>query len=101
MKCAQGTVLLKKRSNVLDSAECKEGDVRFRRWEYWGLSSYFILHYTGDHTIYESFGHRGAKDPKKPFIRSAPFVNEKVNVCENYTRYYNNYVYDLYCVSVI
>ena len=55
-----------------------EGDPSFRRWEYWGYGSYFLLHYTGDHKVYESFSHRSCKNSKRPFIRSAPFVKEKV-----------------------
>lgn len=64
----------KKRSNAVDDISLKkgEGDDRFRRWEYWGIGSYFLLHYTGDHTVYTSFQHRSAITQKKPFIRSAP-----------------------------
>lgn len=71
---------IKKRSNAVDSEilSQKEGDDRFRRWEYWGYKCYFLLHYTGDHTVYKAFPHRSLKQAPKPFIRSAPFVKEKV-----------------------
>ena len=36
------------------------------------------MHYTGDHSVFKNFEHRGSKKNKKPFIRSAPFVKEKV-----------------------
>ena len=70
----------KKRSNAVDNISLKknEGDSLFRRWEYWGVESYFILHYTGDHSIYTAFQHRSATTNKKPFVRSAPYVKEKV-----------------------
>ena len=45
---------------------------------YWGFNDLFILHYTGDHTAYEHFEHRNFKNMQTPFIRSAPFVKEKV-----------------------
>ena len=73
---------LKKRSNAVDSASLPvgEGDMNFRRWEYWGFGSFFVLHYTGNHNVFSSFAHRTAKaqQSQKPFIRSAPFVKEKV-----------------------
>ena len=43
-----------------------------------GFDDIFILHYTGDHTVYEYFVHRNSKNVQKPFITSAPFVKEKV-----------------------
>ena len=45
---------------------------------YWGYRSYFLLHYTDDHTVYKAFPHRSLKQVSRPFIRSAPFVKEKV-----------------------
>jgi hypothetical protein len=36
------------------------------------------MHYTGDHTVYKPFQHRSAKKSKNPYIRSSPYVNEKV-----------------------
>lgn len=81
VKCSDGTTL-SKRSNYIDSDDLPraQGDNRFRRWEFWGYSSYFVLHYTGDHTIFSPFAHRGAKKDQtaRAFIRSAPFVKEKV-----------------------
>ena len=72
---------LKKRSNVLDDKSCSkkgEGNDKFRRWEYWGFECYFLMHYTGDYTVFVPFAHRGAKNQKNPFIRSAPHIKEKV-----------------------
>ena len=46
----------------------KEGDDRFRKWEYWGYKSYFILHYTDNHTVYKAFPHRSLKQASRPFI---------------------------------
>ena len=72
--------VLKKRSNHIDNKNSgkKQGDSRFRRWEYWGYNS--ALHYTGDHSVYESFSHCSSEAQSKPFIRSAPYVKEKVCV---------------------
>ena len=82
MKC--DNLVLKKRSNVLDDPSCDSkgcGNTAFRRWEYWGFECYFLLHYTGDHTVFVPFQHRNAKlhQSQKPFIRSSPFVKEKVH----------------------
>ena len=51
---------MKKRSNAVDSEQTPQGggDMQFRRWEYWGFSGLFILHYTGDHTVFSGFAHR-------------------------------------------
>lgn len=90
------TVTLKKRSNVVDSKQCsdrKQGNDQFHRWEYWGYKDFFMLHYTGDHTAYEPFEHRNAKHIKRPYIRSAPFVKEKV-ICQSYIN--NIYIYIYY-----
>ena len=57
----------------------KGGDSRFRRHEYWGFNSMFILHYLGDHTIFKGFKHRNSKVQTKPFVTTAPHVKEKVN----------------------
>ena len=56
-----------------------KGDNRFHRYEYWGIGSYFFMHYVGDCTILEGFCHRNSKDNTKPFIRSAPHVKGKVS----------------------
>ena len=85
VNCEKGFTL-KKRSNLIDLPELnqREGDERFRRWEYWGTCNsfrgFFAMHYTGDHTIYKSFPHRSAKSKKGPFIRSAPIIKEKVSL---------------------
>ena len=54
--------------------------MQFRRWEYWGFSSLFILHSTGDHTVFSGFAHRNSRKISRPFIRSAPYVKEKVSI---------------------
>ena len=41
--------------------------------EYWGFEDLFILHYTGDHSVFQPFEHRNSKRTKKQFIKSAPF----------------------------
>lgn len=92
--------LSKKRSNLIDAEglQAREGDPRFRRWEYWGhnnkYSCFFALHYTGEHTIFEPFSHQGTKKKNNPFVRSAPFVKEKVAcmMCKLY-------MYHVVCVS--
>ena len=56
-----------------------KGDDRFRRYEYWGIESYFMMHYVGNCTIFEGFCHRNSKDNTKPYIRSAPHVKDKVS----------------------
>ena len=67
---------------MIDLASCEKdkGDKRFRRFEYWGLGPFYLLHYTGDHTVYEGFQHRNSTKPGKPFIRSAPHVKRMVSV---------------------
>lgn len=73
---------LKKRSNAIDGKFCdpKKGNKQFHRWEYWGFEDLFILHYTGDHSVFQNFKHRNSKKETRPFIRSAPFVKEKVDL---------------------
>ena len=73
--------ILKKRLNVVDGKFCdpKKGNGQFHRWEYWGFEDLFILHYTGDHSVFQPFEHRNSKRTKKKFIRSAPFVKDKVD----------------------
>uniref|UniRef100_A0A1X7T231 SWIM-type domain-containing protein n=1 Tax=Amphimedon queenslandica TaxID=400682 RepID=A0A1X7T231_AMPQE len=84
VKCSNGLELTK-RSNYIDRADLprNKGDERFRRWEFWGYKNLFVLHYTGDHSVFSPFAHRSAKlsEVSRPFIRSAPFVKEKV--CES------------------
>ena len=74
---------LMKRSNFVDDKYGdgrRRGNCKFRRWESWGHKSYFLLHYTGDHSIFIPFAHRSASGTKsnKPFIRSAPHIVKKV-----------------------
>lgn len=68
-----------KKSSMIDLKDVPSGDERFHRHEYWGVDTLFILHYVGDCSIFEGFAHRNSKY-KRPFIRSAPCVKEKVNV---------------------
>ena len=63
----------------------EQGNMTFWRWEYWGFSSLFALHYTGDHTVYTAFPHRGAKEDTRVFVRSPPIVKEKV-IISNYLK---------------
>ena len=78
VKCDNHSI--KKRSNAIDSCDLakEQGCRSFRKWEYWGLSSFFVLHYTGDHRVFKPFAHRGAKEDNKVYVRSAPFVKDKV-----------------------
>jgi len=48
--------------------------------EYWGVGSYFLVHYLGDHTLFVPFEHRNSKKNTKLFVRSAPFIKEKVRI---------------------
>ena len=43
------------------------------------ISSTFIIHYLGDHTVLKGFKHHNSKVKVKPFVTSAPHVKEKVN----------------------
>ena len=74
-------VVMKKKSSTIDipNDNTGKGDNRFHRYEYWGIGSYFFMHYVGDCTISEGFCHRNSKDNTKPFIRSAPHVKGKVS----------------------
>ena len=70
----------KKSSAIYLNSADKKGDCHFRRFEYWGIGSYFMLHYVGDDTLYQGFNHRNRmNDDSKPFVRSAPHVKDKVN----------------------
>jgi len=71
----------RKKSGAIDlDTEDKRGDSSFRRFEYWGIGSYFLLHYIGDNTLFKGFSHHNRKNDKsKPFVRSAPHVKEKVS----------------------
>ena len=73
-------IALKKRSNAIDDESCdrRKGNGNFHRWEYWGYKDLYLMHYTGDHTVFQAFKHRNSQKSKRPFIRSAPSVKEKV-----------------------
>ena len=73
-------IVLKKRSNAIEDELCdrRKGNRNFQRWDYWGYKDLYLVHYTGDHTVFHPFKHRSAQKSKRPFIRSAPHVKEKV-----------------------
>ena len=72
--------ILKKKSSVIDvkGEEKDRGDNTFKRLEYWGIQSSYLIHYLGDHQVYVPFEHRNCRRNTKPFVRSAPHVKEKV-----------------------
>ena len=46
------TKITKKSSSIdLEGNKSKTGDPRFRRFEYWGVGTHYVLHYLGDNTI--------------------------------------------------
>ena len=71
---------IKKKTASIDvkDKEKATGENSFKRLEYWGIESFFLVHYLGDHTVFVPFEHRNSKNNTKPFIRSAPFIKEKV-----------------------
>ena len=73
---------MKKKSSTIDvpNDDSGKGDDRFCRFEYWGIGSYFLVHYVGDCTVFGGFCHRNSKDTIKSFVRSAPHVKEKVRI---------------------
>ena len=75
-----GDIRITKKSNSIDLEEngSKTGDPRFRRFEYWGVRTHYVLHYLGDNIIFKGFKHKNSKISTKPFIRSAPHVKDKV-----------------------
>lgn len=68
-----------KKNSVIDVKGSSAGDNRFRRYEYWGLGQKFVLHYMGDDTVFKGFEHRNSKHSRKPFVRNAPLVKNKVH----------------------
>jgi len=74
---------IKKKTASIDVKDMKNlhtGNNSFKRLEYWGVGSYFLLHYPGDHTFFVQFKHRNSKKNTKPFVKSAPFIKEKVRI---------------------
>jgi hypothetical protein len=69
---------ISKKSSMIDTESNSKGDNGFRRYEYWGIRSLFLIHYVEDHTVFKVFQHRNSKINTKPFVRSAPHVKEKV-----------------------
>ena len=70
---------IKKKNRMIDLEEEEKGDNRFRRFEYWGIGPFFMLHYVGDHSVFKPFTHRSPSKQTKPYILSAPIVKEEVN----------------------
>ena len=75
-----GKYSIKKKTGAIDVKDRKSeiGDNSFKRFEYWGIGSSYLIHYLGDHTIYKPFQHRNCKKASKLFVRSAPHIKEKV-----------------------
>ena len=71
---------IKKKTASIDVKDKEKAtdDNSFKRLEYWGIGSFYLVHYLGDHTVLVPFEHRNSKNNTKPFIRSAPFIKEKV-----------------------
>ena len=74
-----GVHSFKKKTGFIDvkDEEKNVGDSTFKRLEYWGIGSSYLVHYMGDHTIFQPFSHRNS-NKSKPFVRSAPHIKEKV-----------------------
>jgi len=72
--------MLKKKTSAIDVKGEKRntGDNSFKKLEYWGIQSSYLIHYLGDHQVYVPFEHRNCRKSTKPFVRSAPHVKEKV-----------------------
>jgi len=60
--------VIKKRSKVLATPIDSHGDTRFRRWEFWGYHSYYIVHYTGDENVYAPFVHKNSKKSRRHLL---------------------------------
>ena len=76
-----GVLSFNKKAGFIDEKdeETDIGDNTFKRLEYWSVGSSYLIHYMGDHTLFEPFTHRNSK-LSKPFVRSAPHIKEKVGV---------------------
>lgn len=77
-----GNNSFKNKSGSIDlvNIEKESGDSRFKRIEYWGIGSSYMMHYIGDDAIFTPFSHRNSKKSTKPFVRSAPHIKEKVSI---------------------
>ena len=75
-----GNYSVKKKTGAIDVAgiEKQTGDNSFKRLEYWGIGSSYLIHYLGDHNAFVPCAHRNSKKSTKPFVRSAPHIKEKV-----------------------
>lgn len=74
-------VLVKRKAKPILTAEKPTGDARFKMhlFKLPMRQSPLLVHYVGDETIFKDFPHKSAtKEPKRPFIRSAPTIGEKV-----------------------
>ena len=62
---------IKKRLKAIDDVNLvyRQRDSRFRRWEFWGYESYYILHYTVETILFLQLAldHRNSKNTTKPF----------------------------------
>lgn len=75
-----GKFEMKRKTSAIDVNDRgkQSGDNRFKRLEYWGIRSSYLIHYIGDLEIYKPFSHRNSKTSCKSFVRSAPHIKEKV-----------------------
>ena len=76
----RGNYSVKKKTGAIDVAgiEKQTGDNSFKRLEYWGIGSSYLIHYLGDHNAFVPCAHRNSKKSTKPFVWSAPHIKEKV-----------------------
>ena len=76
-----GVHSFKKKTGFIDveDEERNVGNNTFKRLEYWGIGSSYLVHYMGDHTIFKPFSHRSSSK-SKPYVRSAPHIKEKVGI---------------------
>ena len=77
-----GNYSVKKKTGAIDVAgiEKQTGDNSFKRLEYWGIGSSYLIHYLGDHNAFVPCAHRNSKKSTKPFVRSAPHIKERYSV---------------------
>ena len=82
--------------DVIDGGK-QSGDNRFKRLEYWGTGSIYLVHYFGDQAIYKPFSHRNSKQYScRSFLRSAPHIKDKVS---NFMLImYHNIVHSYVCI---
>uniref|UniRef100_A0A1X7V0E4 Uncharacterized protein n=1 Tax=Amphimedon queenslandica TaxID=400682 RepID=A0A1X7V0E4_AMPQE len=59
---------IKKKSSAIDVENETKGDDGFRRFEFYGVGSFYMIHYVGDHTIYKGFAHLNSKSPSSDLL---------------------------------